>query len=104
MTDKNRNAYEAARRKFDFHLAEDAIMHWLEDKPHLLGYLEDLEERAEALEGLQGGDEVDAWIDEATAAADAITDEVRRATGDAFTGTRYNALAEAARERLNINW
>ena len=100
----NRNAYEAARRKFDFHMAEDAIMHWLEDKPHLLGYLEDLEERAEELEGYQGGDEVEAWIDEATAVADAITDEVRRATGDIFTGSRYNALAEAARDRVNINW
>lgn len=100
----NRNAYEDARRKFDFHLAEDAIMHWLEDKPHLLGYLEDLGERGEELAGYQGGDEVDAWVDEAEAVAAAITDEVRRATGDIFTGARYNALAAAARDRVDINW
>jgi len=104
MTDKKRNAYEAARRKFDFHMAEDAIMHWLEDKPHLLGYLEDLANRGEELAGYQGGDEVEAWIDEATAVADAITDGVLLATGDTFSGARYNALVEAARERLDINW
>lgn len=104
MADKKRTTYEAARRKFDFHLAEDAIMHWLDDKPHVLGYLEDLEERGEELAGYQDGDEVEAWIDEAEAVAAAITDEVRKETGDTFTGTRYRALAEAARERVNINW
>jgi len=109
-----RNAYEAARRKFDFHLAQDAIARWLADNPHVTEYLEDIEARGEELDGYQDGDEAEAWVDEADkmeawtdeaeGVASVLVDEVRRATGDTFTGTRYNALVEAARDRLNINW
>lgn len=98
------NAYKDGLRRFYFHMAEDAITRWLDDKPHLLGYFQDLEERGEELAAYQDDPRIDAWIDEATAAANALTDEVRKVTGDTFTGETYTALSAAARDRLDINW
>ena len=98
------NTYKDGLRRFYFHMAEDAITRWLDDKPHLLGYFQDLEERGEELAAYQDDPRIDAWIDEATAAANALTDEVRKATGNTFDGETYTALADAARDRLGINW
>ena len=101
----NRNAYKDGQRRFDFHLAEDAITNWLSDKPATAAYLDDLENRlAAAADAGETEETAEALLDEAEAVAAAITDEVRRATGDIFTGTRYNALAAAARDRVDINW
>lgn len=97
-------AYKDGTRKFYFHMAEDAIKSWLSDKPHLLGYFKDLEKRGGELAAYQEDPRCDAWMDEAEAAANALTDQVYRATGDTFTGEMYGALVEAARDRLNINW
>lgn len=98
------NAYKDGLRRFYFHMAEDAITRWLDDKPHLLGYFQDLEERGEELAAYQDDPRIDAWLDETTAAANALTDQVYNATGDTFSGERYNALVAAARDRLNIEW
>lgn len=97
-------AYKDGTRKFYFHMAEDAIKSWLSDKPHLLGYFNDLEERGGELAAYQNDRRIDDWMDEAEAAADALTYQVYRATGDTFTGEMHDALVAAARDRLNINW
>ena len=95
-------AYEDAQRRFVFHLAQDAITSWLEEHPHTAAYIAELERRGEEAAGWQNDDRIEAFLEEATGAANALVDEVRKATGDDFTGTRYNALVEAAQDRLQI--
>lgn len=96
-----RSNYEKGYRSFIYHLAEDAIMAYLERRPHLNGYLEDL---ARNLEGLDAGTwegDPEALLDEATAAANELANRVR-SSEEGLDGTNYNLLVEAAYDRIGI--
>lgn len=112
------STYKKGQRQFVYHLAEDAITNWLNDKPHTAAFIAEATENYErfvtAANERSGGTEEWSkedqeanvgWLDYLTAIANSIVDEVLAATGDKFRGDargNYGCLVAAAYDTVGI--
>lgn len=103
------NAYERGYRQFIYHLAEDAITRYLDDKPNTAAFIaeavENYQRAVTALVEADNYDVMDGWLDYLTSIANTLADKVKNASPenrDDFAGDNYKILICAAYDTIGI--